>query len=247
MELIASLVNPAIDGSTVAMVGLHAPNLLIGDSTMVPMSRGVECTLIGKPELVAVPVPTATNPDSNSPPALETRRIRVALKARRLLTITGEVSSAGVRGGWTCARVAFIDRTEEDEDDIDEEDETYPMPDAASRAVELAEAMVSPRTTGGPSLVEQWLALARGLEKSPGQIDRLLHDLAQDGDMPLPTHPSDLALWVGALINPLPGMGVALEIRPALLLASSAEERVNIALTALRQSIDHMSGTKRMW
>ena len=32
-------------------------------------------------------------------------------------------------------------------------------------------------------------------------------------------HPSDVALWTAALINPLPSLGVALEIRPAVLCA----------------------------
>ena len=42
-------------------------------------------------------------------------------------------------------------------------------------------------------------------------------------------------------------MGVALEVRPALLLAATAEARVELALAALQQSIGHMRGDERLW
>lgn len=94
------------------------------------------------------------------------------------------------------------------------------------------------------SLITRWIELAKLNERIPGQIDKLLHQL---GDIPPEYEPSERAFWVGALINPLPGMGVAMEIRPALLLSKRAEERVQIALDGILKSIRHMDGTSRMW
>ena len=65
--------------------------------------------------------------------------------------------------------------------------------------------------------------------------------------MPPATNPTDRALWVGALINPLPAMGVAMEIRPALLTANTAKERVDIALNGIKASTGHMDGSAPLW
>jgi hypothetical protein len=88
-------------------------------------------------------------------------------------------------------------------------------------------------------LADQWIALARTKQRQEGQIDKLLLDL---GDMPSSEAPTDRAFWVGALINPIPAMGVALEIRPALLTAQTADERVDVALAGIQRSIKHMQG-----
>jgi hypothetical protein len=42
-------------------------------------------------------------------------------------------------------------------------------------------------------------------------------------------------------------MGVALEVRPQLLNAASAKDRVDIALHGIRSSIGHMSGKAPLW
>jgi hypothetical protein len=50
------------------------------------------------------------------------------------------------------------------------------------------------------------------------------------------------SLWVGALINPLPGLGVAMEVRPLLLTAGdSPHEMAQIATDGIRGSIAHMT------
>ena len=90
------------------------------------------------------------------------------------------------------------------------------------------------------SLVDRWIELAREKERSPGQIDAILKDI---GEIPPADQPSERAFWVGALINPLPGMGVALEIRPGLLTARKAEQRVEIALNGILRSIKYMDGS----
>jgi hypothetical protein len=88
-------------------------------------------------------------------------------------------------------------------------------------------------------LVDEWIKLvvSTGREREPGQMERLLGDL---GPMPEAESPDDRALWVSALINPLPALGVALEIRPAALSASSALERVEVAQTGLLDSIERL-------
>ena len=42
------------------------------------------------------------------------------------------------------------------------------------------------------------------------------------------------------LINPLPALGVALEIRPAVLMAETAQLRVGFALFGIKDSIERL-------
>ncbi len=61
------------------------------------------------------------------------------------------------------------------------------------------------------ALVPAWEARvrARGLQRAPGQLEWLKRDL---GPMPSPEEqPNALALWAGALLNPIPSLadGVA--------------------------------------
>jgi hypothetical protein len=104
-------------------------------------------------------------------------------------------------------------------------------------AVLVAEAL-------GP-LIARWKDLVRGgRERSVGQLDRILTDL---GPMPPPADPDELALYVAALINPLPALGVAYEIRPAMLVAKSAAERLQIAKVGIEKSIGHLDGSQPLW
>ena len=48
-------------------------------------------------------------------------------------------------------------------------------------------------------------------------------------------------------VNPLPALGVALEIRPLLLRASNAKERVDAAVAGIASSIAHLDGSRRLW
>ena len=58
--------------------------------------------------------------------------------------------------------------------------------------------------------------------------------------MPSSKQPSARALWVAALINPLPALGVALEVRPAALMAPTADLRLQVAEMGLRDSIERL-------
>merc|ERR1711957_492804 len=138
----------------------------------------------------------------------------------RRFVIDGDVED--VEGGWTEAKVRFLD---DDDKNVQGDDRI-----SSARAISIAREFTSPNMNmgcAGSSLVERWIELAKERERQPGQIDELLDTL---GEMPPTEEPSDCAFWIGALINPLPAMGVAMEIRPALLTAETAEERVGVAL-----------------
>ena len=166
----------------------------------------------------------------------------------------GSVETAG--GGWTEAKVQFLDSEQEEEDEINnyrsngaddengnrnnENDDYNRM--AVARAITKSNELTNPNMNmpNNLSLVDRWIELAKEKERTPGQIDTLLKEL---GKIP-PTHqPTERAFWIGALINPLPAMGVALEIRPALLTAKKAEQRVEIALNGIHRSIKYMDGS----
>lgn len=182
------------------------------------MKHGVEVQVMGQPE--------RTDQD----------RVRVQLRAGRRFRLAGELATS--EQGWTEARVAFMDSKQEEEEE-----------EAGSNPIHLAMAIQKGREMkrgidNKSSLIDRWIKLARQNERQTGQIDRLLLDL---GEVPHSTNPNDLAFWVGALINPLPGMGVALEIRPALLMAKTSNDRMEVALHGIKTSIEHMDGTKPLW
>lgn len=92
-----------------------------------------------------------------------------------------------------------------------------------------------------PPSVEEWCSHVDGsrFEAFPGHVKSVLEDL---GPMPPPEAAGLLALWVVALVNPLPALGVAMELRPSVLEAESVAERLQIASEGIRESIGHVSG-----
>jgi hypothetical protein len=161
--------------------------------------------------------------------------LNLSLRATRRFRIQGEVDNA--KEGWTEARVEFLDSSAQEEAEADH---------VRSRAIMRSKELTSPNmnTPNNLSLVDRWIELAKENERTSGQIEKLLDDL---GDIPPPEQPSERAFWVGALVNPLPAMGVALEIRPALLTAKTSEERIEVALDGILRSIKHMDGSARLW
>lgn len=171
--------------------------------------------------------------------------IRLILKARRRFVIDGDVGNSGK--GWTEAKVKFLDSEKEETEEIERNkngDGTDRM--SVARAIVRCNEFTCPNANmkNNTSLKDRWIELAKENEKEPGQIDELLNDL---GEMPPAEEPTERALWIGALINPLPSMGVALEVRPQLLTAKTAESRVQIALDGILKSIKHMDGSARLF
>ena len=170
--------------------------------------------------------------------------VMLALKARRRFRITGEVANA--EQGWTEARVEYLDSSQEEEDEMEDSIDSDGDRMVIARAMMKAKELTAPNATmeNNASLIERWVELAKEVERQPGQIDDLLLEL---GEVPPADQPTERAMWVGALINPLPAMGVAMEVRPALLTATSAEKRVDIACDGILRSIRHMDKTAPMW
>lgn len=88
-------------------------------------------------------------------------------------------------------------------------------------------------------LAAEWEELVRstGRERFPGHLDSVLADL---GAMPRAERPNARALWAAGLINPHPALGVALEVRPAVLTARSTARRLSMAKTGLEDSISRL-------
>ena len=112
-------------------------------------------------------------------------------------------------------------------------------------------------------LLDYWLSLARdastydnvavtagarAVRGEPGLrvdasrlIDRVLDQL---GPRPPTTAPTALALWAAALVNPLPSLGVAPEMRGAVLDAADGQARVALVARGVRRSIANLEGVQ---
>eukprot|EP00816_Leptocylindrus_hargravesii_P002463 CAMPEP_0196804110 /NCGR_PEP_ID=MMETSP1362-20130617/3621_1 /TAXON_ID=163516 /ORGANISM="Leptocylindrus danicus, Strain CCMP1856" /LENGTH=290 /DNA_ID=CAMNT_0042176135 /DNA_START=319 /DNA_END=1191 /DNA_ORIENTATION=+ len=182
---------------------------------------------------------------------------------RRFEIVPNSVST--VEQGWTTAQIKYLDHHYDanassnsaesigfdmNDESLGTDHEDEELLESLSRAKDKAKELIGDSdvaiegSNAGVNRIDQWIELARENERQPNQIDLLLKDL---GEMPGVHRPTDLAFWIGALINPLPAMGVAMEVRPALLMADTAEERMEIASDAMVRSIRHMNGSQRMW
>ena len=224
---------------TLGMLGMAR----LSTGQTVPLKTGVEV------EIIQMEKATGSPPDNTSSSTGDDEGWDISLRAGRRFKIDGEVDK--VEDGWTEARVKFLDSSEEEETEISSAmkgpSSTESIGDRLSvaRAIQKCKEFTAPNMNmgGSLSLVDRWIELAKENERHPGQIDVLLKQL---GEIPPEHQPTERALWVGALINPLPSMGVAMEIRPALLVSKKAEERVQVALDGLLKSIRHMDGTERL-
>ena len=83
-------------------------------------------------------------------------------------------------------------------------------------------------------LAEEWATLVRATnrERVPGQLDAIQASLGA-----MPEALNARAVHIAALVNPLPALGVALEIRPAVLTARTTSRRLSMAEDGLRDSI----------
>ena len=88
-------------------------------------------------------------------------------------------------------------------------------------------------------LVSEWKALVRegGHERRKGQLDLIESHI---GPMPPSGEPARVAAWVAALINPIPALGVAYEIRPALLMARDTRGMLRVAREGIVTSIERL-------
>lgn len=216
--LLMELVRTRLQAETpsLGMVG----NAKLADGRGVTLNSGVEVEMIGKPIVT------------------EDGKLKLSLRgARRFRVIEDTIETTDE--GWTEATIKYLNSTVDDTAEASSED-----PMSIARAMQMAREFTDPNFSlaEAKSLVDRWLDLARKRERKPGQIDQLLVDL---GPMPEWKMPTECAMWVGALINPIPALGVALEIRPKLLIAKTAEARTQIALDGIWNSILRMEASDR--
>jgi Lon protease-like protein len=186
----------------------------------VHLRSGVEVEIVGKPEI------------------REKGQISLVLRAGRRFRIQEDSVESQPGQGWTTAKVDFVYSAKEEANE--KKNDTMSI----ARAMQICQEFHNPNKSLGEdnkSLVEMWVELAKTKERMPGQIDRLLEDI---GPIPSWEEPSECALWIGALINPTPALGVARELRPKLLVAKTAEERAQIALDGIWHSIQLMKGPR---
>jgi hypothetical protein len=150
----------------------------------------------------------------------------VILQARRFCQLLDVGEDQGSRWVGRTATARWVQLDEDGENGGDG------SPDGAGSSVLALSAALEP-------LVERWIALVRstGRERAPGQLEGVLSDL---GPMPAPSRIDARALWVVGLINPLPALGVAFEVRPAALMAATAEERLRVAELGIKDSIKRL-------
>mmetsp|Transcript_10221 Transcript_10221/g.22721 ORF Transcript_10221/g.22721 Transcript_10221/m.22721 type:complete len:206 (-) Transcript_10221:1406-2023(-) len=142
---------------------------------------------------------------------------------------------------WSTNKVCIIDEGSED--------------DATSDAIAKATYLIP--------LIEQWLSLASdqmtydnvdvvaGTRRKSGEpglrvnASALIRKVQQElGPMPSPECPTAFAVWGAALLNPLPALGVATEIRGAVLEAEGAERKLGVLERGLIKSINNLDGTR---
>lgn len=83
------------------------------------------------------------------------------------------------------------------------------------------------------------------LSVKPDKI--LLQVLKELGERPPVEDPTAFAFWAAALINPLPALGVSLEIRGKMLEAFTVEDRLNILESGLVRSIQNLKGERPLY
>lgn len=244
-QTLKSLMKHRVSQETPTLGMLGMAKLSSGQS--VPLKTGVEVHIIQMDKATDKPSTSPDFSDNGEEPW------DISLRAGRRFTIEGEVIKT--TEGWTEANVKFLDSSEEEENELQQF--TKPSMDdpsglstagdrlSVARAISKSRQFTEPNMNmrNNASLVDRWIELAKQNERRDGQIDTLLEQL---GEIPPEYEPTERALWVGALINPLPSMGVAMEIRPALLVSKRAEDKVQVALEGILKSIRHMDGSAGM-
>ncbi|CAE8601955.1 unnamed protein product [Polarella glacialis] len=83
--------------------------------------------------------------------------------------------------------------------------------------------------------LEEWQELVR--KERPRHLESVLQEL---GPMPPLEQPGKMAMWVAALLNPLPPLGVAPELRAPVLAADSVAARLAVVKNGLEASLVHL-------
>ena len=168
----------------------------------------------------------------------------VELTASRRFKIIGSPFEDENRDGAPSARVAWIDESEgageqmvQDSTTTTTDGETVDPSSCDDEAKALAMEL--------PGLVDEWRALvvSRKRERQPDQLKLIMSHL---GPMPSIDRPAELACWVAGLINPIPALGVAYEIRPALLISPTVGDMVRVSHRGISLSIENLRNSPQI-
>jgi hypothetical protein len=171
----------------------------------------------GNPLGMGVTIPVTKDDVQN----IETEGIDA--KGKRMFEVRGE-PRLDESGSFFLADVEIIDEREEI------------IPDEfLDRAQELSSTL--------SELVEEWLILLG----ENGKIDEEGTRKMFKESGPLPKDLKERAIWIASLVNPVPSLGVCVEVRPAMMACKNDYERITLAVTSIRASIDHLSGKNKLF
>lgn len=164
-------------------------------------------------------------------------RILIRIQARRRFVMEGDTERLD---GYSVANVRWLDLPTSpvslNTAVAGEEDEEDEAQNSEEQIVKLAKDL--------EPLVNDWKSkvVSGRWQRYGGQLASILQDIGPMPEVEDCASAVDRALWIGALINPLPGLGVALEIRPDLL-ANAQNPRVclDVATAGIRRSIENMT------
>ena len=117
--------------------------------------------------------------------------------------------------------------------------ESFAMMESLGELADNEEALLE-RSSDLDVLLEKWerLVIDGKREQQPNHLELIRLHL---GEFPDVKAFARRAVWVCAYINPIPSLGVAYEIRPALLMAPTVGDMLRIAKAGLELSITKMS------
>lgn len=148
----------------------------------------------------------------------------VLLKATgRLAEISDDGQDEGSRWAGRAGQIEWLGRLEDDDLILSCNDDLEAGDDGCARLGDRLGV-----------LSDEWVDLVRSTrrERWSGQLDTLLDELG-----PMPRALNARAVHCAALINPQPALGVALEVRPAVLTARTTARRLAMAEQGLVDSI----------
>lgn len=167
----------------------------------------------------------------------------VELTASRRFKIIGSPFEDENRGGAPSARVVWIDESEGAGEQMVQDSTTTSDGETVdpSSCDDEAKALAMEL----PGLVDEWRALvvSRKRERQPDQLKLIMSHL---GPMPSIDRPAELACWVAGLINPIPALGVAYEIRPALLISPTVGDMIRVSHRGISLSIENLRNSPQM-
>jgi len=196
------------------------PIVVVGREGLSLHARGVEVVLEGS---------SGSSSSSSSTSGYNNTPVTLAATGR-IAEITDEGIDEGSRWNGREGLVRWLTNLTEDDLALSVDDDKEPNEGTTKTIMALCE------TIG--NLASEWeeTVTFTGRERFPGHLRGIVEDLGCS----IPDEPNARAVWVAALINPYPALGVALEIRPAVLTARTTSRRLRIANQGLRDSIDRM-------